>query len=259
MLRYESERWATVKSMTMPTLGVLGGMGPAATADFLVKLARRTPAERDQDHLRTVVYSDPTTPDRSDAILGEGDSPLPAMTAGIRFLEDAGVDLIAIPCNTAHYWFDKLAASTSIPIVHMVQAVNAQISTEAPQARTVGLLATEGTVRSRIYHEVLGRLGRTVLTLDGPASHNPVMAGIRAVKAGQMDEARQHLHEAITTLTQRGAHGIIYGCTDVSAALDQPDPRSPIRTWDAADALAASCVQQLRPTHATYEVPHHVN
>lgn len=243
----------------MPTLGVLGGMGPAATADFLIKLARRTPAERDQDHLRTVVYSDPTTPDRSDAILGQGDSPLAAMRTGVKFLEDSGVDLIAIPCNTAHYWYEEIVASTTIPVVHMVEAVNTQIATQAPDIDTVGLLATEGTVRSRIYHEVLGRLGLTVLTPGEGEPGNPVMEGIRAVKAGDIGTARQQLLHAITILTQMGAQGIIYGCTDVSAALDHPDPRSPIHTWDAADALAASCVQQLRPTPAAHEVPHHVS
>lgn len=241
--------------MTIPTLGVLGGMGPAATADFLVKLARRTPAERDQDHLRTVVYSDPTTPDRSDAILGKGESPLSAMLTGLKFLEKSGVDLIAIPCNTAHYWYDELAAATTVPIVHMVEAVNTQINVEAPRVRAVGLLATEGTVASGIYHEVLGGLGRVVMTRDGSEEQNPVMAGIRAVKAGEMPTARRFLMSAIHDLVQKGAAGVIYGCTDVSAALDQPPEGLPVPAWDAADALAAACVDRLVTARmATIEV-----
>lgn len=230
--------------MTMPTLGVLGGMGPAATADFLHKLAERTPAERDQDHLRTVVYSDPTTPDRSDAILGTGPSPLPAMLTGIEFLERSGVDLIAIPCNTAHYWFEDLAAATSVPVVHMVEALGQQVRREAPEVQKLGLLSTDGTARSRIYHETLSRAGIAVLDLSNTID-NLTMAGIRSVKAGAMIEARDQLNRAMDSLIGQGAEGVIYGCTDASAALSIPPDDVDVQAWDAASALALACVERL--------------
>src|SRR5690625_5256157 len=235
----------TVTPMAVHTLGVLGGMGPAATADFMAKLANRTPAARDQDHFRTVVYSDPTTPDRSDAILGQGASPLPAMVDGIHFLERSGADLIAIPCNTAHYWYDQLQAVTQVPIVHMVEAVNAQIAADAPEARTVGLLATDGTVASGIYHDVLGRLGRRVLALECEDASNPIMIGMRAVKAGDLTLARKSLTTAMNDLVEMRAEGVVYGCTDVSAALDVPPEKILVHAWDSADALAANCVSRL--------------
>jgi len=243
----------TVTPMAVPTLGVLGGMGPAATADFMAKLANRTPAARDQDHIRTIVYSDPTTPDRSDAILGRGESPLAALEAGIEFLNQVGVDLIAIPCNSAHYWFDELQAASDVPIIHMVEAVNEQIDGDAPDVGTLGLLATAGTVASGIYHDVLSRLGREVVSLNGADQQNQVMGGIRAVKAGDMATAQQLLTEAIRALTTLGAQGVIYGCTDVSAALEIPPVGATVRAWDSADALAVACVNRLLPLRSDAE------
>jgi aspartate racemase len=232
--------------MMSPLLGVLGGMGPAATADFLAKLAAHTPARRDQDHLATIVYSDPSTPDRSDAILADGENPLPAMFRGIAFLDEAGCDLIAIPCNTAHHWYDDLASATTVPVVHIVDAVAAQVEREAPEVTTLGLLATDGTVRSGIYEKVLAQSGRSVIDLTELGPDNPVMAGIRAVKAGALDGARDILTNAIRELVARGAEGIVYGCTDVSAVLDIPPSGVDIPAWDAADALAIACVKRLR-------------
>lgn len=229
-----------------PLLGVLGGMGPAATADFLAKLAARTPADRDQEHLASIVYSDPSTPDRSNAILADGETPLPAMFRGIAFLDEAGCDLIAIPCNTAHHWYDDLSAATTVPIVHIVDAVVAQVEREAPEVTTLGLLATDGTVRTGMYEKGLTESGREILDLTDLGPDNPVMAGIRAVKAGALDGAHDILTNAIRELIGRGAQGIIYGCTDVSAVLDLPPAGIDVPAWDAADALAVACVNRLR-------------
>src|SRR4051812_14632246 len=99
-------------------LGVLGGMGPLATVDFLKKLIEETPATRDQDHVPVVVYSVPQIPDRPGAILEATESPLPAMLEGVRVLKGAGAAALAIACNTAHYWYDELSAE-GVPVVHI--------------------------------------------------------------------------------------------------------------------------------------------
>lgn len=228
----------------MPLLGVLGGMGPAATATFLAKLADVTPASRDQEHLPAIVYSDPATPDRSDAILAGGASPLPAMVRGIEFLERAGCDVIAIPCNTAHHWYAELAAATGVPILHIVDAVSARIDSEARQVSTIGLLATAGTVEAGIYQERLAAGGRSVVDLNDLGEANPVMAGIRAVKAGELEEARALLTKAAGMLVDRGARGLVYGCTDVSAVLGTTISTVGVGVpvWDSSEALAAACV-----------------
>ncbi len=103
-------------------LGVLGGMGPLATVDFLQKLIEETPASRDQDHIPVIAYSVPQIPDRPLAILGKGESPLPHMLEGIHTLKRAGAQAIAIACNTAHYWYDDLVLQGGLPILHIADA-----------------------------------------------------------------------------------------------------------------------------------------
>jgi aspartate racemase len=232
---------------TEPVLGVLGGMGPVATADFLLRLARLTPAGRDQDHVPTIVYSDPQTPDRSDAILGVGPSPLPALRRGVEFLSRAGCALIAIPCNTAHYWYDELVARSAVPILHIADAAAGELT--GAGGRTVGILATDGTIRAGIYQTRLAACGLAAIDLTdlgGPDGEpNPVMRGIRAVKAGQDALARDTLRGAGQELVRRGATALVLACTDVSAALAGTSSLAGVPVLDAADCLARASLAKL--------------
>ena len=103
-------------------LGVLGGMGPLAGIDFLAKLIAATPADRDQDHVPVILYSVPQISCRVEAVLGSGPSPLPAMAAGLDVLAGAGAEAVAIACNTAHHWYDDLARTSRVPILHIADA-----------------------------------------------------------------------------------------------------------------------------------------
>lgn len=227
-----------------PTLGVLGGMGPLATADFLSKVATRTPAQRDQDHFPVIMFSDPATPDRSDALLRGGDSPLPAMLAGIDFLNRAGCSIVAIPCNTAHHWYDLISEASLAPVLHIADALIAQLDLLGPNTTTIGLLATNGTIQSGIYDRVADT-GRSILDLTDLGRQDPVMSGIRAVKAGRVEHARELFAQAADTLRSRGADGLVLGCTDVSGVIDHREPLEGLPVWDAADALAVACVNRL--------------
>lgn len=120
-------------------LGVLGGMGPLATADFLAKLTRLTPASVDQDHIPAVIYSATQTPDRSASITGRGPSPRQALTEGARFLAENGAACIAIPCNTAHFWYGDIQRSVDIPILHIVDAVCERVKLALPNGGRLGL------------------------------------------------------------------------------------------------------------------------
>ncbi|MES2605291.1 MAG: amino acid racemase, partial [Pseudomonadota bacterium] len=132
-------------------LGVLGGMGPLATADFLKKLVENTPASVDQEHIPVMLYSDCTTPDRTAHIVGDGPSPLPQLLAGIRFLNDSGAAAICIPCNSAHCWYDEMVAASRVPVFHIVRSSAAQVRRKNPSAQKVGVLSTFGTHRMGIY------------------------------------------------------------------------------------------------------------
>lgn len=228
---------------TGPSLGVLGGMGPAATADFLAKFAVATGVATDQEHFATLVYSDPTTPDRSDAMMGRGPSPLPAFLHGIEFLTTAGSDVLVIPCNSAHYWYEQIEEASSRPVIHIVDAVAQQVREHPHPVRTLGLMATDGTTESGVYSRLAAH-GYDLIDLRDLGEHNPIMRGIREVKAGRLDEARERLTEAAGLLKDRGADGVIYGCTDISAVMTTHTLSIP--AWDSATALAAAAVTHLR-------------
>jgi len=123
-------------------IGILGGMGPAATLALYERILALTSAECDQDHLHVIIDSNPKIPDRTAAILGDGESPLPAMIEGARTLERAGANVLVIPCNTAHHWLADLQKAVSIPIIDMINETASLIAAHRPLLRKIGLLAT---------------------------------------------------------------------------------------------------------------------
>jgi len=228
------------------TLGVLGGMGPDATNDFLGRLAALTGASRDQEHLRTLVYSDPTTPDRSDAILGDGPSPLPWLERGVSFLSEAGCSVIAIPCNTAHYWHAELQAASPTPILHIAQAVADELSTR-PSWRNVALLGTTGTIRSGIYFDYIDAAGISISRAQSSHAEAAVMSAIRAAKAGRMTEAKEIVAKETENYPAGNIDGIIVACTDLSTALAGLSELHGIPLLDASSCLAKASIRAMRP------------
>ncbi|MCX5058942.1 MULTISPECIES: aspartate/glutamate racemase family protein [unclassified Streptomyces] len=235
--------------MTSPTgttevIGILGGMGPAATADFYAKLVSMTPGHSDQDHLRTVIWSDPTIPDRTEALLGNGTDPTPWLLNGSRVLREAGATVIAIPCNTAHAFVPRIADHVGLPIVHMIGEVARHLATLRPTVRTAGLLATTGTVQAGLYQEWLDRYGIRLALPDPTSRQDEVMAAIRAVKAGNNGAATAPLADAALQLTGQGAQAIIAGCTEIPLGL--PADAVDVPLIDPAVILARALVRRAR-------------
>ena len=223
----------------LPRIGVLGGMGPLATADFLAKLVYATPAARDQDHFPVSVDSTPQIPDRVAALEGRGADPLPALVAAARRLEASGVALIAMPCNTAHLWHARLAGRLSVPLLHMVDAVNAELGT----AQQVGILGTTATLRHGLYQQHPGS-GREWILPDESEMTSLVMPGIAAVKCGDLAAGRRLLRSAARKLASRGAEAIVLACTEVPLVLAADEV--PVRMVDATFALARHTIAAAR-------------
>jgi aspartate racemase len=220
-------------------IGVLGGMGPAATADFYQKLIRATPAETDQDHLKVLIFSNPQIPDRTAAIRGEGPDPLPALVASAEALIRAGADFLAMPCVTAHHFFDGLQAVVRVPILHLVREAVAAVGVEHPTRRCFGLLATSGTLQSRMFEARFEPQGLTILTCERGVQDARVMEAIYAVKKGEsLDRPRQLIREAAHHLLDRGAQAVIAGCTEIPLLLREGDLPVPVidPTWTLAKA-----------------------
>lgn len=218
-------------------LGVLGGMGPLATADFLRKLVKKTPADIDQKHIPVLLYGDCTTPDRTASVVGTGPSPLPHLLAGIRFLNEQGARAICIPCNSAHCWYDDMQAASSVPILHIVKASAAQVGRKNPKASRVGVLSTLGTHRMGIYRHMLTDLGYEVVTPTDDEFDTLISPAIAMNKANQWTEA-EHLYDAAAErLWERGAEIIVLGCTEIPFGMERQYRANPTKFVDSNDAL----------------------
>ncbi len=225
-------------------IGVLGGMGPLATVDFMHKMVQATPAARDQDHAPALVSSIPQIPDRTRAFQGKGESPLPALVACAQRLEAAGAGVIVIPCNTAHLWFDAIQAEIAIPMLHIVDATLQKASAGTDGAPRLGLLATEATMASGLYtHRTHGKAVEWLLPGVGEI-RDWVTPGIAAVKAGRLDAGRALLLQAARALQRRGAAAVVLGCTEIPVVLN--DVNCPLPTIDATAALAQGAVDWSR-------------
>ncbi|MEU1553603.1 amino acid racemase [Streptomyces scabiei] len=244
----------TAAVRTTEVIGILGGMGPAATADFYTKLVAETPGSSDQDHLRTVIWSDPSIPDRTEALLGDGPDPTPWLLDGSRVLREAGATVIAIPCNTAHAFVPRIAAHVGLPIIHMIGEVARHLTTRTPRIGTVGLLATTGTVRAGLYQEWLDRFGIDLLLPDADSQEREVMTAVRAVKAGVRDTTTTaRLARAARGLTERGAQAVIAGCTEVPLGLPPDAVDAPL--VDPALVLARALVRRALAGRAMVQRP----
>lgn len=225
-------------------LGILGGMGPLATADFFRKLASSTPARTDQDHIPTVIYSASQIPDRTSNILGRGPSPADAMRSGVALLQNAGARLIAIPCNTAHYWHSELAKTARVPILNIVDCVCDKLQKTLSPSSGVGLLATTGTIVGQVYQPALERGGFRAILPSKREQELLVMRGIELVKEGRLEGATKLLEEALVNLTDRGASSVILGCTEIPVALEHSSLSDCL--IDATAELAQACIRHWR-------------
>jgi len=220
-------------------VGVLGGMGPLATIDFLRKMVAATPAATDQEHVPVVVSSIPQVPDRTQAFRGAGPSPLHAMVASGRRLADAGAGLVVMPCNTAHLWFEPLQHELGLPMLHLVDAAIEDAVAAGEGTPRIGLLATDATLASGLY---MNRRAGAVHWLLPTACEmlELVMPGIAAVKAGELAHGRELLVAAAGHLRHRGAHALVLGCTEIPLVLDQAN--APLPVIDATASLARRAV-----------------
>ncbi|CAM3876555.1 Aspartate racemase [Pseudomonas reidholzensis] len=230
-------------------LGVVGGVGPAATVDFIAKVVQETPAGRDQEHLKLVVEQNPQIPDRTANLLHGASDPTVALYATCKRLEDEGAQAIAIPCNTAHAYVERIQGHLRVPIVNMLEETLGYIREHFGEGLPIGLLATSGTLQSRVYHEVAGRLG-LVLKVPDDAGQARVMQAIYGecgVKAGFTEgQCRQDLRMAAQQLVEMGVRVLILGCTElplIQAAGEEVLDGVSVTYVDPTRVLAKRCVK----------------
>ena len=223
-------------------IGVLGGMGPLATVDFFSKVLAATPANCDADHVPLLIQSDPRIAPRPAAILDNGRSPLPELLAGRDRLIAAGATALAMPCNTAHYWYADLLKGCSVPFISIVSASINELGKVAKPGARIGIIATHATLAARIFDAPLQLAGYAQVLPVGDTMDKLVLPGIELVKAGQAAPGGQLIEQAVQALLTQGASAVLLACTETPLALDAI--QSPLRAKcvDSTAALARVCV-----------------
>jgi aspartate racemase len=236
-------------------IGILGGMGPDATVDCFDKIIKNTPATKDQDHLRVVIDSNPNVPDRTAAIIGDGQSPVPAMVEGCHALQRAGADFIIIPCVSAHVFLADVQQQIELPVLSIFDGVAEAVTRDHPEIKIVGLIGTTGTVSGGLFQKRLAQEDITTL-VPGDAMQAEIMAAIYDIKNSKpsrsMTDITNELVSAAESLILKkpeGAQGIIAGCTEIPLALKQKHLSIPY--FDAVTILARAAIIKagIRPTH----------
>jgi aspartate racemase len=221
----------------MKRLGIVGGLGPLASALFYEQLTRLTKAQADQQHIELLLYSSPAIPDRSSFLSGESDvSPLEGLLTACRTLEQL-TDVIAIPCVTAHHFYDEIAGALSVPVLDMHRICAAAIKPGA----ALGLMATSGTIKSGRLQAILRENGIEPLLPRRQETITRLIYDIKAGKAPDTDGFRA----AAAALAESGAEMILLACTELSLYLETPDT-PPL--CDASEILARHCIKTVGGT-----------
>ena len=223
-------------------IGILGGMGPLATADFFSKVIAAKPAAAEEEHVPLLIQSDPRVPSRPAAILDGGESPLPALLAGRDRLIAAGALALAMPCNTAHFWFTELLEACPVPFLSIVDATcNEAANLVLPGAR-IGLIATGATLATHLFDHRLEAMGYEPLLPEDHEMTTLVLPAIALVKAGHAAEGGRLIEQAVQALLQRGASAVVLACTETPLALDAVQSPLRVQCVDSTGALARLCV-----------------
>ncbi|NBI28702.1 cysteate racemase [Chengkuizengella marina] len=221
-------------------IGIIGGMGPMATVDLMEKIIKNTPAKEDQEHIHVIADNNAQIPDRSSAILGKGEDPTPLLVKSAQRLQNAGAEMLVIACNTAHFYYNAVKKAIQIPILHIPLETAYYLNSN--YFKKVGLLATDGTVKSKLYQRYFLKYDIEYIQMDNKLQEN-VMQGIYDIKAGRLDSAYLHLSMAAEQLKKNGAEAIVAGCTEVPLVLKSTKEMCII---DPADIIAKKVIEVAR-------------
>lgn len=216
---------------SVSTIGVLGGMGPEATNRLCELITDLTPARKDQEHIPVITFNNSLIPSRVEAIVGSSESPVPEMIRTAQTLEQAGADMLVMPCNLAHYFIAEVQSKVRVPILNMIEETIEFAIAQYPGFRTAGLLASTPTIKYGLYHNSFARHQRRVVSPTAPEQESKVMEaiyGAQGIKSGYKTEPRALLMDAARQLVEEGAELIIAGCTEVSLVLDRESAPCPI-------------------------------
>jgi len=204
--------------MRKKTIGIIGGMGPLATADLFRKIVLNTKATTDQEHIKILIDNNTDIPDRTEAIINNGKNPVPQLTKSAVALWAMGAQILVMPCNTAHYFRSELQKNVDIPILSMIEITGKSLLKKG--IKTAGLLATEGTINSGIYQDVFMNMDIEIIVPDEDEQTVITDLIYNGVKAGKQDYDTTIVKDVMQHMIDRGAETLVLGCTELPVAVD---------------------------------------
>jgi aspartate racemase len=227
-------------------VGVIGGMGPEATVEFLRRLIAATPAQDDSDHLHVVTDSNPKIPSRIAALIeGQGEDPAPVLCDMARGLEAHGADLLVMPCNTAHYYLPAIARSVRIPCLDMVALSIEKLGSPEGNSARVGVLASPAVRLVGLFEARLAAAGFTTIWPE-PEDETALLGIIRGVKAGALEPRHRKLYAEIASrMIEAGACAFLIACTELSV-IGPPGGTDGLQVIDTLDALVGATIREAR-------------
>lgn len=200
------------------TVGILGGMGPKATVDLFNKIVDFTEAESDQENIHILIDNNVSIPDRTSFILGKGENPIAELVETAVRLRNNGAELIIMPCNTAHYFYDKLIEAVEVPFINMIEEVGKYIFNQYGKCK-IGLLATLGTYQGKVYEKYCGKYG---IEIVAPSDEGKVklLNLIYRVKAGERNFSLNYINDILREFRVQNVNVIILGCTELPLVFD---------------------------------------
>lgn len=225
-------------------------MGPEATLHLFKLIIKETPAKKDQEHLKIIIYNNPKVPDRTAFILGKGESPLPYLIEGVEYLNKAGSDIILMPCNTAHYFYDEISKIAKGKFLHLLIETASEIRLK--NIKEIGILATTGTLKTGLWQKALGN-DFEIIYPDEKIQQNLVMEAIYGrdgIKAGFKIGPKKKLIQAGNILIEKGAQAIVAGCTEVSIVMERNPFNVPI--FEPLEIIAKKAVKMALANSETF-------
>jgi len=231
--------------MAEKVVGILGGMGPDATVDFMQRIINLTPADDDCDHIRMLIDNNPKVPSRIKAIIEKtGQNPSPTMIEMAKGLEKQGADLLVMPCNTAHFYFNDLKSSIKIPILNMVELTAEEIVKNQSNIKTVGLLASPAVLITGLFKKAFDRRN-IILEYPSDQFQEKVLKSIKEIKAGNCGKEQIKTNQiAIDYMVENDSEAIIIGCTELSVIAKDISFKVPF--YDSSQILAKNVVKIVK-------------
>lgn len=227
----------------MRIIGVIGGLGPMATADYFVKIINNTKAKTDQDHLPIVIYNNPQIPDRTDAILEGGKSPVAAIVETGKKLIDIGVDFLCIPCNTSFYFYEQIQEKLSIPILNMIDITVEYLKTNG--YKRVIVLGTRATIKTGIYANKIKEAGIELIETDNKLIDMLNFMIYKVVKANNYDHNIQYFLDELDSIKEKwGVEAFILGCTELPILFEKYNIKH--KSIDPTELLALEAIRLAR-------------